>query len=125
MATYNYVRYLDPPAPFLDIGASADEISDPSLIPAQLDTGADASSIPIDLADELGLQVTGNVVLYSATGDRAIRNIYEVFFTVEQYSPVKCRVTMWHEDYVLLGRDILNQYHITLDGPNLTLTVTR
>jgi hypothetical protein len=24
------------------------------------------------------------------------------------------------EDYVLLGRDVLNLFHITLDGPDLT-----
>ena len=27
--------------------------------------------------------------------------------------------------YAVLGRDILNRYHITLDGPNQTITIAR
>jgi hypothetical protein len=25
--------------------------------------------------------------------------------------------------YIILGRDVLNQFHITLDGPNLALEI--
>ena len=51
--------------------------------------------------------------------------VFEVFIAVEQDAPERCTVLGWRGRFALIGRDVLNQYHITLDGPNQTLTITR
>ena len=51
--------------------------------------------------------------------------VFEVFIAVEQDAPERCTVLGWRGRFALLGRDILNLYHITLDGPNQTLTISK
>ena len=46
-------------------------------------------------------------------------------FPLRPGPPEEVEVHSFPMPFAVLGRDILNQYHITLDGPNLTLTVTR
>jgi hypothetical protein len=58
-------------------------------------------------------------------GERAARHIFQAFLSIDQDSPHEIDVMTWNEEAALLGRDVLNQYHITLDGPNLALTITR
>ena len=105
-------------------------VSDPALnfqlvLPALLDTGCDISIIPLGSANELGLEVKGTGTLEGVTGDVADLPTFEVYLSVNPNAQEKLEVMGWHEDFAILGRDILNNYHITLDGPNLTLTISR
>jgi predicted aspartyl protease len=90
-----------------------------------MDTGSDASAVPLELAGNLGLQLLGTRAVQGVAEGQTIRQIFEAFLSIDQRALQKFEVVGWHEDFVLLGRDILNNYHITLDGPNLTFTIAR
>ena len=122
---YRYNEDIEPPAPYCDVLVSNPNLSRQVNLPALLDTGCDISIIPLDSANELGLEVKGTGALEGVTGDVADLPIFEVYLSVGRSTRERLEVMGWHEDFVLLGRDFLNNYHITLDGPNLTLTITR
>jgi hypothetical protein len=44
---------------------------------------------------------------------------YLINLTLNEFDMAAVEVVLTNESYVILGRDILNQFHITLDGPNL------
>ena len=47
------------------------------------------------------------------------------FISVGDGPPAELEVYGFDLPFAILGRDVLNLYHITLDGPNQTLTITR
>ena len=122
---FNYDSRINPPAPFLDVQVSDTVDSRQSTVSAMIDTGSDVSFIPMDLADELDLQFLRVGVFDGIGGEGIARPMFRVFLTVLDSEPRKYEVAGWHEDFALLGRDVLNRYHIILDGPNLTLTIVR
>ena len=122
---HRYNEDLEPPAPYCDVLVSNPNLSRQVNLPALLDTGCDISIIPLDSANELELEVKGTGALEGVTGDVADLPTFEVYLSVNQSTREKLEVMGWHEDFAILGRDVLNHYRITLDGPNLTLTITR
>ena len=125
MAAYRYNRREEPPAPFLDILVSASESSEPVALSAQLDTGADTTHIPISLLRELEIAASDTGLIRGVSGPATAQEIFKVFISIEQGIPEQYEVFSWNWPYALLGRDILNKYHLTLDGPNLTFTLSR
>ena len=122
---HRYNEDLEPPAPYCDVLVSNPNLSRQVNLPTLLDTGCDISIIPLDSANELELEVKGTGALEGVTGDVADLPTFEVYLSVNQSTREKLEVMGWHESFAIMGRDVLNHYHITLDGPNLTLTITR
>ena len=50
--------------------------------------------------------------------------VFSAVLTVETWDPETIRIISWEEDYVLLGRDVMNQWNLHLDGPGQTLSVS-
>lgn len=123
--SYRYNEDMEPPAPYCDILVSNPNLSRQVNLPALFDTGCDISIIPLDSANELGLEVKGTGALEGVTGDVTELSTFEVYLSVDRSAREKLEVMGWHESFAILGRDVLNRYLITLDGPNLTLTITR
>ena len=94
-------------------------------VPALVDTGSDVTSIPLAAAQALGLLPVGPALVEGVAKAQIERTIFAAFLSIEQGEPERFEVIGWPEDIALLGRDILNKYVITLDGPNLTLTIDR
>ncbi len=69
MVRYTYNRQVTPPAPFVHVTVRP-PIEGPSgvVVPAQLDTGADLSVIPLRLVDELQLVPCGRSPLLHQLG---------------------------------------------------------
>ena len=122
---YRYNEEIVPPAPFCDIRVAHTDIPHPVTLNALLDTGSDMSFIPVKVADELELQFLGTGIVEGISGEGVSRPIFYALISVDHSPWGELEVMGWHTDFALLGRDILNQYHITLDGPNLTLTISR
>ena len=122
---YDYSQEFKPPAPYFGILVSASALSPQVTVPALMDTGSDASAVPLELAGSLGLQLLGTGAVQGVTEGQTIRQIFEAFLSIDQRAPQKFEVVGWHEDFALLGRDILNNYRITLDWPNFTFTIAR
>lgn len=125
MIQYRYNRQVLPPAPFVYVELRRPESkSMPVQAPAQIDTGADRTSIPASIVDALDLRtIRETVVLGYGNIPHEVRTVdVEVGFhggaamTLEVYcSP--------DEECVLLGRDWLNRFKVVLDGPMLSLEI--
>ena len=73
----------------------------------------------------LGVESVDSALSEGVFGSLQTGAVFEVFAAVEQGAPERFRVLGWRGRFALLGRDVLNQYQITLDGPNQTLAITR
>ena len=113
-----------PPAPYCEILVSDVDNINQTGLGALIDTGADITAIPLNVARRLGLRHRGIVFVEGSTGERVPRHTFGANVSIDGVLWFALRVMAWNEDSVLLGRDVLNHYHITLDGPNLTLTIS-
>ena len=125
MIRYAYNTQVQPPAPFLLVTlrnpVTGAETSD---FPAQLDTAADRTLLPLPVVQALGLPAIGSVPIGGVGGTVEIMTVYAVLLGVHTL-PVQLTEVVAHPDepWVLLGRDILNAHRLLLDGPQLTLVL--
>ena len=119
-----YATSVHPPAPFLPVRlASLAEHSDSISIQAKLDTGADLTAIPAALIERLHLVSAGEIEVEGYDGRRATIQAYDVNLQIDQLTVVGLLVIGFGEDYVLLGREVLNRLRLLLDGPSLTTEI--
>src|SRR4051812_38265315 len=121
MLPYNAI--FDPPAPALDIEVISPVTGLRHTILAKFDTGADQTVIPEDLAADLSLSIQGQT---PAAGFDNVTNLYFAYLIdliVAGRNFVDLQVIASSNDHILLGRDVLNQLILTLDGPQLQLAV--
>ena len=112
-----YDDSLRTPAPAIDVVLRSPRRSAQAIsMRAILDTGAGITVIPLALVAELQLQVEERIVLVGydnaiTESETCLVNLEMVGYTFRAVSVVAApRAT------VLLGRDILNRFRITLDG---------
>ncbi|MFL5803952.1 MAG: hypothetical protein ACJ8CR_19685 [Roseiflexaceae bacterium] len=120
-----YIRFdpLSLPAPALEIQAISPVTGRQRAIRAKLDTGADGSIIPEELAADLALASQGQFLTIDYFGMPRLSSSYRVDFIVDGRQFVDLEVTTAPLGYVLLGRDVLNHLILTLDGPQLHFAV--
>ncbi len=125
MSRYRYNRQVSPPAPFVHVSVrAAVDGTTAAESAAQVDTAADLTVIPSRLVDELGLLQVNEVPILGVGGHLEILRAFLVFIQIRETSPRLVKVLSHPEEpYVLLGRDVLNHFRITLDGPNLVLDI--
>ncbi len=115
----HYSPRLDPPAPILEI-----QVENPfqkelrRTASAVLDIGSDITAIPQFLLRALKLKDSSKVSMTGIDGMTLQHNAYLVNLTVEGFPFERLEVIDWRGDEVLLGRDVLNEFEITLDGKN-------
>ncbi len=113
-----------PPAPFLPVRlTSLAEHSESITVQAKLDTGADLTAIPDALIERLHLMPASEIEVEGYDGRRATLRAYDVNLQIDQLSVAGLLVIGFAEDYVLLGRDVLNRLRVLLDDPALTTEV--
>jgi len=125
MIRYSYNQQLTPPAPFVHVTIRPPErgiaVSD---LPALLDTAADITVIPAQVAEELQLIPLDEVPIGGFDGRVSWVSTFLVQLALRQCTPKVIRVVASRDEpYVLLGRDVLNDYRATLDGPLLRLEI--
>jgi hypothetical protein len=125
MIRYSYNGQVTPPAPFVHVtvqppgGATA-----VSELPALLDTAADITVIPAQVADDLHLVPLGEVPIGGFDGRVTWVSTFLIQLGLRQFLPRVIRVVASRDEpYVLLGRDVLNGYRLLLDGPQLRLEI--
>ena len=123
MIRFRYNRDIVPPAPFVFL-----TITDPTTsatrtqVPAQVDTAADRTVIPESLVHDLDLLPTGTLDMGGLGGVVQSLRAYTVLLGIHDLPPSPVKVVASEgEPWVLLGRDMLNQHRILLDGPGLAL----
>jgi hypothetical protein len=121
-----YTQQRQPPAPFLLVsvlkpGTTAEGIGEQ---PAQIDSAADRTILPVSLVERLDLSPSGNSIFSGVGGHEVALQLYRVEIVVPQLRPREIEVAAHpDEPLILLGRDFLNQFRIILDGPGQRLHI--
>jgi hypothetical protein len=125
MIRYAYNQQIEPPAPFVHVSVNSSDagriVTD---IPAQIDTAADRTVIPERLVEQLRLVPLDELPVAGFGGQVFLLPSYRVELSIRTMSPVPVEVLAHAEESsVLLGRDVLNQHRLVLDGPQLALEI--
>ncbi len=121
----SYDRDFQPPAPVIDVGLAPAGSRRRRQVTARalLDTGSDITAIPRRYAESLRLYPISRITLEDRAGERTSVLSYVVQLSAGGQSIPRLEVILTDLDYVILGRDILNRFFITLSGPDLALDV--
>jgi hypothetical protein len=118
-----YNLALHPPAPFLTVRLH-DPTTDVMLtLPAKVDTGADVSAVPVTMVEQLHLASAGEFVVEAFDGARTRMTAYDIALDAAQLHLTGIPAITFAEEYVLLGRDVLNALRLLLDGPALSVEI--
>lgn len=125
MVRFKYNQQLFPPAPLALVQVlDSAGVAHPSVWPAQIDTGADRTVIPSSLVEELQLPKLDEAEVESLDGVAAIMSTYSVTLRIHDLAAVTVEALCAKGDrIILLGRDVLNHFRITLDGPRQALSI--
>lgn len=121
----SYRMDFRPPIPALAVrlySPVTDKFADPA--PALVDTGSDATMIPLRYLLAIGAQETAPGWLVTVTGERQAVALYfvDIYLGQEVAPGIRVVADEAGED-VILGRDFLNRFALFLDGPQQRLTV--
>ena len=125
MTTYDYSDDCIVPCPIVPIKVS--NLFEPDNYlekTALLDTGSDISCIPKKIAQELNLTSTTTDYLEGVSGSVEETPIYTLNIEFNDKSFIEYELFEFaEEDYLLIGRDIMNDFHICFDGINLNVNI--
>jgi len=120
----SYDRGFHPPAPVLEATVHGPD-GRSRKIRAKLDTAADVSGLPRELVDELALPPARRVRTTTFRGEPAQARLHRGDVVVAGRRFVQVEWLPIARPYALLGRDVLNDLVVRLDGPALTTEVLR
>lgn len=117
--SYNSTYY--PPAPTLQVRFAIEDTGlSTEKLPAIVDTGADATIVPIHYLDQIEAAVEGFGRVRGHWGSATPINLYAVDVIVEGVIfPGLLVVGDEEGNEVILGRDVLNRMRLLLDGLKL------
>lgn len=112
------INNFNPPAPVFEVSLSSPISQQGEIIriPALLDSGADITVIPQNIAQQLQLKYVDEI---SAAGYDGIAQkvfVYSAKIIFDNLGDFIIRVITSGEEHVLVGRDILNKWSVFLKG---------
>jgi predicted aspartyl protease len=105
------------PAPVLLVGV-ARLGSDPVMVPMLVDTGADVTLLAADTVRRLRLPRVDTLVLSGFGGARLEAAVHAATL---RFGGTQLVARVVASDEALLGRDVLERFHLELDGPRARL----
>jgi len=122
MTSFPYSDEFDPPAPSCQLYLSATRRRRRvGPLSAMLDTGADGTLVPQKYIDEIGATRTFEMGLRSQWGERRVVYLYLVNLRIDEIElPGVFVVGDDQSKEIVIGRNVLNQLRIVLDGPSRT-----
>jgi len=90
-----------------------------------LDSGAAITVILAEVVEQLPLLKYSEVALADWMDVTVTVSAYWVNRTLHEMPINGVKVVAAQVSYIILGRDVLNQFHMTLDGSNLALVAPR
>lgn len=124
LPTFAYLSSYDPPLPIIELAIANPNNQAVTTEVFIFDSGSDMTCIKGNVFDLLKLEYFGYATLAGKTGEEdeyqtAIVRI-ETPFGVHELTEV---VIDSNTDENLLGRDVINKWKVTLDGPNQQMTI--
>lgn len=117
---FRYNTTLQPPAAFVQV-TLLDPITGLSVQkPGKLDTGASTTVLPASVVTTLRLKAVSEGFVTGFDSKGSLRPLYYIAMEIAGHSIPLVEVTSAERSDVLLGRNVLNQFIITLDGKALT-----
>lgn len=116
--TYNYSSDYHPSMPMVEltIGLPQGEMS--ITLPAIVDSGADATMVPIEYLRQLGARRSRKALMRWVTGEGALVDLYAVAIQLGTYRQGYAEVVSSADGgETIVGRDMLNHLSVTLNGP--------
>ena len=124
MMIREYSKTFAPPAPLIDVVVARLDGSSAMSRPALVDSGADGSAIPREVVKGLGLLPADECYLTIGSGREILQPTYLVQLRVlDQAIDAEVLESPFEPDLVILGRDVLNRFRITLDGPQQRMEI--
>ena len=109
---------FDPPALCMNVTiANTINRRKRKTLQALLDTGSDITAIPSEQVGLLDLYARDQLRLETVEGTSSIIYTYAVRFTLGDLVIPHLEVILTGLDMVIVGRDVLNQLYLRLDGP--------
>lgn len=114
---YSYNRQIEPPGPLINVIIRSPEEKEIFVnSPALVDMGADYSVITPKIFEELVPYRVDEIYIESYMGDGDTHRRYSVNIEIHHWSFRQVPVIVGDDDYVILGRDILNHFDLRLNG---------
>ncbi len=124
MSRTGYTSAYFPPAPMLDVVFVAQpEGTRTAVVAGFVDTGADASIVPLYLLDQIGARYVTEHRVRSHFGEVRKVHSYLVDVVVDDITLPGIEVVGDTVDETLIGRDVLNRLRLVLDGPRQQIQV--
>ncbi len=120
-SSFPYDRSLRPPAPSVALRVASPLRSDGVMLRALLDTGADCTLIPLRVAQRLRLPRVGRIRITGVTGDEKSASLHAARLQVAGVTSLTRIAALGDE--TIIGRDLLNQWRVALDGPKGVTTL--
>lgn len=109
-----------PPAPIIALAVTNFENGKRVALRGKLDTGASISVLPVSALEPLELYPKGETAIIGYDGARTVRETYYADLEIESIRLASVRFVTTSRNEMLLGRDVLNQFLIILDGKALS-----
>jgi predicted aspartyl protease len=87
---------------------------------AIIDSGADMTCVPESIVSELGNLSTSRVGMRQPNGDIVEKHTFVINIRIGNYDFLHVEVIPIFKEYGLIGRDIINQYKISLNAPRMS-----
>jgi predicted aspartyl protease len=123
--TFDYDTSYAPPAPVIEIEIDGyNRLFGKAALRAMVDSGADASLIPLEVLDAVGATYKETAWMRSVAGDRSRVDLYLVGVEIRPHLIRGLHVVAApNNTEAIIGRDVLNQLVLTLDGPGEVVTI--
>jgi len=116
MYSHDYSFAYIPSMPIIEVGLGLARGQIAIMLPAIVDSGADGTLVPVRYLDQIGALPSGEQWLSGIAGERYEVELYSIFIQIGNYSIYARVVGDEVNNEVIIGRDILNQFIVTLNG---------
>lgn len=115
--TFDYDVSYSPAMPVVEVEIKGMKEGPNRSLVAIVDSGADATIIPVEHLEEVSATLGSQVWLRGATHQRIAVDLYWIWLHIGEHAPMYLEVVGDAKGTeVILGRDVLNQLIVTLNG---------
>ena len=123
--TYSYDQTYNPALPIVEIRLRAtNRTSEERTLMAVVDSGADITIVPIDILEQLKARRIGQTDIRESTGLVRTMSVFAGDVRIGDLVVHSVRIAAARTgEEIILGRNVLNQLVVTLDGPGATTLI--